>query len=140
MQIDSDFRELFDHLFSKTVINECIDFDTDIVVSLLAIDPLMIDWGQETRNKRIAEVTKMSNAAAKEANQSKEGPQIVTDEDENRKITASEALKKLDEVKNFIEVNGSDHLNMISNEFIENLEQMKLKNKKQNDIRNFSRS
>ena len=27
-------------------------------------------------------------------------------------------LKKLDEVKNFIEVNGSDHLNMIFNELI----------------------
>ena len=37
---------------------------------------------------------------------------IVTDEDENRKITAGEALKKLDEVKKFIEVNGSDHLNV----------------------------
>ena len=54
-------------------------------------------------------------------------PQIVTDEDKNRKI-AAEALKKLDEVKNFIEVNGSDHLNMIFNELIENVEQMKLKN------------
>ena len=37
---------------------------------------------------------------------------IMTDEDENRKITAAEALKNLDEVKNFIEVNGSDHLNI----------------------------
>ena len=37
---------------------------------------------------------------------------IVTNEDENRKITAAEALKKLDEVKNFIEVNESDHLNI----------------------------
>ena len=36
----------------------------------------------------------------------------VTDEDENRKITAAEALKKLDAVKNFIEVDGSDHLNI----------------------------
>ena len=54
-------------------------------------------------------------------------PQIVTDEDKNRKI-AAEALKKLDEVKNFIEVNESDHLNMIFNELIENVEQMKLKN------------
>ena len=27
-------------------------------------------------------------------------------------------LKKLDEVKNFIEVNGSNHLNMIFNELI----------------------
>ena len=56
--------------------------------------------------------------------------EIVTDEDENGKITAIEALKKLDKVKNFIEVKGSDHLNMIFNEFFENVEQMKLKNKR----------
>ena len=61
-------------------------------------------------------------------------PEIVTDEDENRKITAAEALKKLDEVKNSIEVNGSDYLNMIFNELIENVEQMTLKNQKQSDI------
>ena len=65
---------------------------------------------------------------------------IVTDEDENRKITKAEALKKLDEVKNFIKVNESDHLNMIFNELIENMEQMKLKNKKPSDIRSFFRS
>ena len=58
-------------------------------------------------------------------------PEIVTDEDENRKITAAEALKKLDEVKNSIEVNGSDYLNMIFNELIENT----LKNQKQSDTR-----
>ena len=40
--------------------------------------------------------------AAGEVNQSEEEPQIVTDEDENRKITAAEALKKLNEVKNLI--------------------------------------
>ena len=40
------------------------------------------------------------------------GAKRLTDEDENRKITAAEALKKLDEVKNFIEVNRSDHLNI----------------------------
>ena len=61
-------------------------------------------------------------------------PEIVTDEDENRKMTATEALKKLDEVKNSIEVNGSDYLNMIFNELIENVEQMTLKNEKQSDI------
>ena len=65
---------------------------------------------------------------------------IVTDEDENRKITASEALKKLDEVQNFIKVNGSDHLNMSFDELIENVEQMKLKNQKLSDIRSFIRS
>ena len=53
--------------------------------------------------------------------------EIVTDEDENRKITVTEALKKLGEVKNFIEVKGSDHLNMIFNELIEYMEQMTLK-------------
>ena len=62
-------------------------------------------------------------------------PEIVTDEDENRKITATEALKKPDEVKNSIEVNGTDYLNMIFNELIENVEQMTLKNQKQSDIR-----
>ena len=59
----------------------------------------------------------MSYDAAMEANQSKVEPEIVTDEDENRKVTAAETLKKPDEVKNFIEINGSYHLNMIFNEF-----------------------
>ena len=68
-----------------------------------------------------------------------EEPEIETDEDENRKI-AAEALKKLDEVKNFVEVNGSDHLNIFFNELIENVEQKKLKNKKRSDIRCFFRS
>ena len=71
-----------------------------------------------------------SDATAKEVNQSEEEPQIVADEDKNRKITAAEVLKKLDKVKTFVEVNGNDHLNMIFNELIENVEQMKLKNQK----------
>ena len=44
-------------------------------------------------------------------------------------------MKKLDQVKNSIEIKGSDHLNMIFNESIKNVEQIKLKNKKQSDIR-----
>ena len=43
-------------------------------------------------------------------------------------------------MKNFIEVNVSNHLNMIFDESIENVEQMKLKIKKQSDIRSFFRS
>ena len=78
--------------------------------------------------------------AAKAANQSEEEPEIVADEDENRKITAAETLKKLNEVKNFIEVNETDQLNMIFNESIGNVEQMKFKNKKQSDIRSLFRS
>ena len=68
------------------------------------------------------------DVAAKEANQLEEKPQIVADEDDNRKITAAEALKKFDKVKNFIEVSGSDHLSTIFNELIEKVEQMKVKN------------
>ena len=64
----------------------------------------------------------------------------MTDEDDNRKITAAEALKKLDEVNGFIEVNGSDHLNLIFNELIENVKQIELNNQKQSDIRSFFRS
>ena len=45
----------------------------------------------------------------------------MADEDEDRKITAAEALKKFDKVKNFIEVNGSDHLNMIFNDSIKKM-------------------
>ena len=69
-----------------------------------------------------------------------EEPEDWTGEDANRKITAAEALKKLDEMKKFIKVNKSDHLNMIFNELIENLEQMKLKNQKLSNIRSFFRS
>ena len=140
MQIDAEFRELFNHLSSETDINEHIDFDIEVVTSLPALNPLMVEWRQETRNESIAEVIETSNAAAKKANQSKAEREILTDEDENRKTSAAEALKKLDEVKNFIEVNGSDHLNMIFNELIETVEQLKLKNKKQNDVRSFFRS
>ena len=82
---------------------------------------------QETHNKSITEVMETSDAAAQEANQSEQESEIVTDEYKNRKIIAAEVLKKINEVKNFIEVNGSDHLNMIFNELIENVEKMKLK-------------
>ena len=37
--------------------------------------------------------------AAKAANQSEDDPEIAADEYENRKITAAETLKNLDEVK-----------------------------------------
>ena len=81
-----------------------------------------------------------SDASAQVAYQAKEEPEIVTSEDENRKITTAETLKKLDEVKNFMEVNRSDHLNMIFNPLIEKVEQMKLKSQKQSDVRSFLRS
>ena len=78
--------------------------------------------------------------AAKAANQSAEEPKIVSDEDENWKITVAEALRKLDEVKNFVEANRSDHLNMIFNDSMKIVERMKLNNKKQSGVRSFFRT
>ena len=60
MQIYAEFRELFDHLFSKTDIDEYIDFGIEVVISLPAIGPLKIEWGQETCNKSISEVIEMT--------------------------------------------------------------------------------
>ena len=70
----------------------------------------MVDWTRETCKKSMAEVMKTGDAAAEEAKQSEEEPEIIADENMNWKITAAEALKKLAEVNIFIEVNGSDHL------------------------------
>ena len=60
MQIDVEFRELFDHLFSKTDIDKYIDFDIEVAISLPATGPLKIKWGQKTCNKSIAEVIEMT--------------------------------------------------------------------------------
>lgn len=82
----------------------------------------------------MADASETSDAAAEEASQPEEEPEILTNEDENRQITVAEVLKKLDEAKNFIAVNGSEDLNMIFDELIENTWQMKLQNQKQSDI------
>ena len=91
--------------------------------SLLERDDLQ---NEEIWKARYSSLTEYVLLTAKELDQSEEETEIVTNEDENRKITAAEALKKLDEVKNFIDVKRSDHLNMNFNESIENVEQIKL--------------
>ena len=60
MQIDAEFWDLFDDFFSKTDIDEYIDFDIELVIYLPAIGPLKVEWGQETRNKSITEVIEMT--------------------------------------------------------------------------------
>lgn len=82
----------------------------------------------------MADASETSDATAEEASQPEEEPEILTNEDENRQITVAEVLKKLDEAKNFIAVNGSEDLNMIFDELIENTWQMNLQNQKQSDI------
>ena len=56
-QIDAEFWELFDQLSSGTDIDEYIEFDIEVVISLPPTDPLMVDWTRETRKKSMAEVT-----------------------------------------------------------------------------------
>ena len=46
------------------------------------------------------------------------------------KLLSCSFRSQFDEAKNFIEANRNDHLNMIFNELIENVEQVKLKNRK----------
>ena len=82
----------------------------------------------------MADASETSDATAEEASQPEEEPEILTNEDENRQITVAEVLKKLDEAKNFIAVNGSEDLNMIFDEIIENTWQMNLQNQKQSGI------
>ena len=60
IQTDTEIRELFHHLFSKTDIDEYIDFGIEVVIFLPAIRSLKIEWGQETRNKSIVEVIEMT--------------------------------------------------------------------------------
>ena len=43
-------------------------------------------------------------------------------------------------MENFIKTNGSNHLYIIFNDLVENVKQIKLKNKKQTNIRSFFRS
>ena len=75
--------------------------------------------------------------AADEANHSEEEPEIETDGDESRQ--QQKHWKSLMRWKSFIEGNGSDYLKMIFNELIENVEELKLKNHEQSDIRYFFR-
>ena len=56
-------QELFDQLSSETDIYKYRDFDIEVVTSILVIDPLMVDWREETRNKSIAEFMETSDAA-----------------------------------------------------------------------------
>ena len=44
MQIDVELWELFDHHFSKTDIDKYIDFGIEVIISLPAIDRLMVEW------------------------------------------------------------------------------------------------
>ena len=72
---------MFDQVTSETVMDEYIDFDSEVVTSLSAIGPQIVEWRQETSNKNVAEVIETSYAAVEKANQSEEEQEVVTDGD-----------------------------------------------------------
>ena len=56
------------------------------------------------------------------------------DEQDVRKVTASETLDSLDSVQCFAEIHGDKEMNIILNELIGKVETLKLQNVKQNTI------
>ena len=55
-------------------------------------------------------------------------------------LTASEAIRRLVEVKQFAEVHGDNDLNMALNDLIGRFEALKLQKLKQSDIQDFFKS
>ena len=51
-QIDTKFQELFAQIYSKTALDEYINFDTDKILSEPAFHPTHVDWRQECPDKR----------------------------------------------------------------------------------------
>ena len=56
------------------------------------------------------------------------------DEQDVRKVTASETLDSLDSVQCFAEIHGDKEMNIILNELIGKVETLKLQNVRQNTI------
>ena len=55
-EIDTEFLQLFAEISSETTLYEYIDIDAEAITSEPAVNPTYIDWGQECREKSIAEV------------------------------------------------------------------------------------
>ena len=60
--------------------------------------------------------------------------EIADDEQDVRKVTASEALDSLDAVKCFAKIHGDKQMNVMLNELIGKVETLKLQNVRQSTI------
>ena len=87
-EADTEFRELF----AQTTLDEYINFDVDTVTSETAVDPTHVDWQQEFREKSIAGVLQSVDTVLI----SDLDDEIPDDEQDVRKVAASEALDSLD--------------------------------------------
>ena len=82
---------------SETTLDEYIDFDAETITSEPAVDPTYVDWRQECREKSITEVLQSEFTVLK--NDSDD--ETADDEQDVRKVMASEALDGLDAVNYF---------------------------------------
>ena len=98
-EIDTDSQGLFAQISSETTIDEYINFDAETVTSVPAVDPTHVDWRQECHEKSITEVLQSADTVL--INDSDD--EIADDEQDVRKVTASEALDKLRVVGSFMQ-------------------------------------
>ena len=93
-----------------------------------------VDWRQEFRERSFSEVIHLEDVASS-VNESGD----KTDEPDEGKITlmVSEALESLDGVKNCIEVQEDNKMNMMLNDLIGRVEKLKLKTLRQTNITSF---
>ena len=75
------------------------------ITSEQAVDPVHADWRQECREKSIGEV-------------------LQSEEQDVRKMTASETIDSLDVVKCFTEIHGDKQMNVMLNELTGTLDKV----------------
>ena len=122
-EIDTEFQELFAQISSEAKLDEYIDFDGETITSEPAVDPTThVDWQQECREKSIAEVLESEDTVLI----SDLDDEIADDEQDVRKVTASETLDCLVAAKFFAEIHGDNQMNVMLNESIGKVETLKL--------------
>ena len=130
-QVDTEFEDLFKQLLSEATLDEYIDFDVDIITSEPDIDQLNVDWKQDSLEKSIRDVVNAHRED--EANSESDDETETADlqiEIDTASLTASEAIRRLDEVKQFTEGHGDNDLNMALNDLV-GFEALKLQKLKQ---------
>ena len=141
-QVDNEFEDLFKQISSEATLDEYVDFDVaDIITSEPDIDPLNVDWIQDSHEKSIRDVV---NAHREDEANSESDDEMETSDlpiqIDTASLTASEAIRRLDEVKQFAEVHGDNYLNMALNDLTGQFQVLKLQKLKQSDIQDFFKS
>ena len=109
------------------------DFSMETITSEPAVCPTHVDWRQECREKNIAQAFQSEGAVL--INDSDD--EIADDEQNVRKVTASETLNSLDAAKCFAEIHRDKQINVMLNALIGKLETPKLQNVRQSTVHVF---